>query len=79
MKIVVNSFICALQGIWSALRVQRNMKIQLAIGLVVILIRFYLSITDIEWCILLLCIALGIGLELVNTAIESLVDVVTLE
>ena len=79
MKIVVNSFICVLQGIWSALRVQRNMKIQLAIGLVVILIRFYLSITDIEWYILLLCIALGIGLELVNTAIESLVDVVTLE
>ena len=40
---------------------------------------FYLSIAAIEWCILLLCIALVIGLELVNTALENLVDLVTRE
>jgi diacylglycerol kinase len=40
---------------------------------------FYLSIQPIEWCIILMCISLVISLELINTAVENLVDLVTLE
>ena len=79
MKSFFKSFLYAIQGVWSALNVQRNIKVQLTIAVVVILAGFYLSITDVEWCILLLCIALVIGLELVNTALENLVDLVTQE
>ena len=79
MKSFFRSFIYALHGIWSGVADQRNLKFQLAIAVVVIGAGFYVSITPIEWCIILLCIALVIGLELVNTALENLVDLVTIE
>jgi diacylglycerol kinase len=79
MKDFFKSFIYALHGIWSGIADQRNLKFQLGVAVVVIGAGFYLSITPIEWCIILLCIALVIGLELVNTALENLVDLVTLE
>lgn len=79
MKDFFRSFIYALHGIWSGIADQRNLKFQLGVAVVVIGAGFYLSITPIEWCIILLCIALVIGLELVNTALENLVDLVTLE
>lgn len=79
MKEFLKSFIYALHGLWSGVADQRNLKVQLGVAVVVVGAGFYLSISSIEWCIILLCIALVIGLELVNTALENLVDLVTLE
>lgn len=79
MKDFFKSFTYAIQGIWSAMADQRNLKFQLAVAVLVIGAGFYVSITALEWCIILICIALVIGLELVNTAIENLVDLVTME
>jgi diacylglycerol kinase len=79
MKSFLKSFIYAIHGLWSAVDDQRNLKVQLAVAILVVGAGFYLSITSIEWCIILLCIAFVIGLELVNTALENLVDLVTLE
>jgi len=79
MKSFFKSFIYALQGIWSGIADQRNLKFQLTVAVVVVGAGFYVSITALEWCIILICIALVIGLELVNTAIENLVDLVTME
>jgi diacylglycerol kinase (ATP) len=79
MRDFLKSFIYALHGIWSGIADQRNLKFQLGVALIVIGAGFYLSITSMEWCIILICIALVIGLELINTALENLVDLVTLE
>ena len=79
MKSFFKSITYAMHGLWSGIADQRNLKFQLAVAVVVLGAGFYLSITSIEWCIILLCIAMVIGLELVNTALENLVDLVTLE
>jgi diacylglycerol kinase len=79
MRDFLKSFIHAIHGLWSGIADQRNLKFQLGVAVVVIGAGFYLSITAIEWSIILLCIAIVIGLELVNTALENLVDLVTLE
>lgn len=79
MRDFFRSFIYALHGIWSGIADQRNLKFQIGVAVIVVGAGFYLSITPIEWCVILLCIALVIGLELVNTALENLVDLVTLE
>jgi diacylglycerol kinase len=79
VKSFLKSFIYAIHGLWLGIADQRNLKFQLAIAVVVIGAGFYLSITAIEWCLIILCIAMVIGLELVNTALENLVDLVTLE
>ena len=69
----------ALQGIYTAVAAQRNLKIQLSIALVVVAAGVYFDISATEWCIILLTIGMVIGLEMVNTAIEELVNLVTLE
>jgi diacylglycerol kinase len=79
MKKFLQSFVYAIRGIGTGLAEQRNLKVQVVIALIVIGAGFYFQITSIEWCIILLCIGLVIGLELMNSAIESLVDLVTME
>ena len=68
------SFKYAWQGISYAFSTQRNFTIHLVIGLVAILLGFVLQVTVVEMALVGLTIALVLVLELLNTAIESLVD-----
>lgn len=79
MKRFISSFRYAVNGVWAALRGQSNIKIQLVVGATVVMLGFYFSITPVEWGLLLLSIGLVLSLELMNTAIENLVDLVTPE
>lgn len=79
MKKFFKSVLYAVHGLKASLDEQRNLKVQILIALITIGAGFYFDITSIEWCIILLVIGLVIGLEMINTAIESLVDLVTLE
>lgn len=79
MKYFLRSFVYAVNGIWSGVADQQNLKIQIGVALMVVGAGFYFRITPVEWCIILLCIGLVLGLEMMNSAIESLVDLVTLE
>ncbi|MGE5704984.1 MAG: diacylglycerol kinase family protein [Clostridia bacterium] len=69
----------AWEGICYAIATQRNMRIHLAFVAVVPAAAWWLDISVGELLIVLLFIALVVALELVNTAIESVVDLVTLE
>lgn len=77
MKRFIRSFIYAIRGIRSAVADQPNLKILIGVALVVIGAGFYFHITSVEWCLVILCIGLVVGLEMINSAIESLVDLVT--
>ena len=69
------SFGYAFEGIRTGIRKERNMKIHC---LAVIAVTF-LHIKPVEWCICLLLFGLILSLELVNTALEAVVDLVTKE
>lgn len=71
------SFGYAFEGIFAGIRGERNMKIHcFAAGCVVVAgVLFHISVT--EWCICLVLFGLILSLELVNTAIEAVVDLVT--
>lgn len=73
------SFGYAFEGIFTGIRKERNMKIHcLMMGCVVIAgMIFHISV--IEWCICLVLFGLILSLELVNTAVEAVVDLVTEE
>jgi diacylglycerol kinase len=75
----LKSFKYAYNGLLESLKDQRNLKVQVVIAIVVICAGLYFHITDIEWCIVLLFIGLVLSLEMVNTAFEMLVDLVTQE
>lgn len=74
---VLKSFKIALQGIGHTYKAERNFRIETAIAVLAILLGIFLHISSIEWTIILLCNALVLGFELINTAIEALVDLVT--
>jgi diacylglycerol kinase len=66
-------------GIRAALMEQQNLRVLFFIAALVIAMAFYFDVDRFEWCVLLLCIGLVIGLEMINSSIENLVDLVTLE
>ena len=64
----------AINGIKTCIQKERNIKIHLFVMGCVIVCGFLLKISIIQWMICLLLFALVIALELVNTAIEAVVD-----
>lgn len=73
------SFKCALNGIKYGLSSQRNLWIQSVIAIIAILLGIFFKISNLEWVVLSLTIAFVLFAELVNTAIETTVDLITEE
>lgn len=76
---LLRSFSYAIAGIRTAIIQERNIRIHLSISLIVIIFGFFFSISALEWIIILLTIGGVISLEIMNSAIERLVDLVTLD
>ena len=73
------SFGYAFEGIRTGIRKERNMKIHCLAVIAVTVAGTFLHIKPVEWCICLLLFGLILSLELVNTALEAVVDLVTKE
>ena len=73
------SFLFAVQGFRTAVSLERNVKIMLVGGLFAITVGILLRLDPLSWAIILLCCGMVISAELVNTAIESVVDLVSPE
>lgn len=73
------SFGYAFEGIFTGIKKERNMKIHCLAMLCVVVAGVLMRISVIEWCICLILFGLILALELVNTAIEAVVDLVTEE
>src|SRR5215472_3194276 len=73
----LRSFSFAGQGVWHAIRTQRNMRVHLAAAAAAIAAGMVLRIGALAWA----CVAVAIGLVLVaetlNTVVEALVDLST--
>lgn len=67
----------ALSGIAHAWRTQRNLRIQLACGVVAIAVFAALHVPMVALAAIVLAIALVLALEVLNTAMEALVDLVS--
>ena len=78
-KRLINSFKFAYEGIIVSLKAEQNLKIHILIMVLVIIFGIILKITKIEWIICIILFGFVISLELVNTAIENVVDLVTME
>ena len=73
------SFGYAFEGIGTCIKKERNMKIHCAAAILVVIAGVILKISSLEWCICLTLFGLIMALELVNTAVEAVVDLVTEE
>jgi len=68
------SFQYAGQGVGYAFRTQRNFRIHLIIGAIALSLSFYFHLSAVACSIISLTIALVLVLELLNTALEAVVD-----
>ena len=69
----------AFEGILTGIRKERNMRIHTAAMILVVFFGTVLGLSATEWCICLILFGLVMALELVNTAVEAVVDLVTEE
>lgn len=72
-----NTFIYALSGLKKAIKTERNLKIDIVAALLVIVFGIVLKINTCEWIICIVLIGSVLSAELMNTAIESTVDLYT--
>lgn len=72
------SFGYAFEGVFSALK-GRNFKIIVLLGFVAGATAFFLGFSTSEWVLLILTIDIVITAELINTAVEAVVDLVSPE
>ena len=70
----LKSFGYAFEGILTGIRKERNMRIHTAAMILVVLAGTILGLSAVEWCICLILFGLVMALELVNTAVEAVVD-----
>ncbi len=68
------SFKYAWQGVTYAFRTQRNFRIHLIMGAIALCLSLYFRLSAIACSIISLTIALVLVLELLNTALEAVVD-----
>lgn len=73
------SFKHAFSGLAWALSTQPNFRIHLVLSLIALVLSWYFRITRIELVIIVFTIVLGLTAELVNTALESMTDLITKE
>lgn len=76
------SFFYAFSGIVSTIKTERNMRIHLTCVIYMLgflLLGDFFVLTKGDWCALLIACALVISGEIINTAVENVVDMVTKE
>lgn len=73
----IRSFGYAIEGFRTAVVTERNIKVQLFVGVLAIVAGVVLRIDALSWVLVLLCIGLVLFAELVNTSIEAIVDLAT--
>ena len=74
---LIKSFSYAWQGLVAALKSELNLRIHFGITVLVVIAGCYFKITHREWVVLVIAMGFVISLELVNTAIENLTDLIT--
>ena len=79
LKKFINSFSYPIKGLKYAYRNEQNLAVDVGIAILVLITGFIFKISAHEWALLVLTIGLVISCELVNTAIEAVVDLVTEE
>lgn len=73
---VIKSFACAFEGLKDCLLHEKNFRIQYVVALLIIIAGLSFSISKMEWLVILLCFAVVLCFEIINSAIEKLCDLV---
>ena len=71
---LVSSLEFAITGIFTAIKEERNMQKHALSALLVVIAGFVFQVSAVEWLFLLLSVFLVVSFEIINSAIENVVD-----
>jgi diacylglycerol kinase (ATP) len=74
---LLQSFNYAIEGMIHVLRRERNMRVHFALSTVVLVLAFTYDVTKVELMALLIAIAFVLTAEMINTAVEEMIDLST--
>jgi len=75
IKRLAKSFKYAFKGLSKTFKEEQNLKIQTFFAILAVLLALYLKIERVEWMFLIFVIGLVILMELANSAVERITDV----
>lgn len=75
----IDSLNCAIDGVLYAAGSQKHMRNHFLVAVVVLLCALFLKVTPVEFILLAISISFVLFAEMMNTAIEAVVDLVTTE
>lgn len=78
-RTIIDSFNYAVSGIILAIKTEKNMKVHYLIALATIFLSLFFDFTRIEFLLLLFAISLVVVAEMINTALERVVDLITVD
>ncbi len=79
IKRTSRKFTNAMKGMVVMVKEEKSLWVHLFATLIVIIMGFAFKISSSEWIAVIFAVALVIGFEIINTAIEYLVDIVSFE
>lgn len=77
IKRILNSFRYAFNGLIDTYRTEQSVWIYIPVALIVIIMGVLFKISTYEWIAVILILGIILSLELINTALEAVVDLVT--
>mgnify|MGYP002852317431 CR=1 FL=1 len=75
----IKSFGYSIEGLKYAYRYEQSMLIHVIATICVLAVNIFFHVTAFEWLVTLICIGMVLAAELFNSAIEAVVDMVTLD
>ena len=76
---MMKPFLYAIAGVFAAVKGERNMRIHLVAAVVAVSLGAWLGLSACEWAAVVICCALVMSLECLNTAVEAAVDLASPE
>ncbi len=72
---ISSSFKAAFTGIKEVLNTERNFQIHILIGIIIILLAFFLGVNKVDMVLILLIIGMVLAVEMINTGFELMFDI----
>lgn len=69
----------AFRGFITSFKEESSLIVHIVVSMIVLILGIYVNLNYVEWSIIAIIIALVIGLEIMNTAIENLTDLVSFQ
>ncbi len=73
---VTESFVNAFHGLRDCILHEKNFRIQYVVAILMIIAGFFFNLDQTEWILILICFAIVLSFEIINSAIEKLCDLV---